>query len=243
MILQSKNLKIFTAVALFIAGLFYFYESEKESALKILKPSQLDFSKSNELSKNYRPPADTQPTVKEIEENTLAKLQLDTAEAKAWKSLEEILKSKNDNDPRIDSELKNLSLNFHKAIYEKYTQLKPEQRNERGTLVFLIARDLKDANDLDFLKNVYRETPCLNMLDCSNSTDQVQDEAGSNQTTLQYPQLAGLYQLERQLQKRPEFLKDPMLRAGVVDVLQNAESYAVPQISEKAMRIREKYAL
>ena len=83
--------------------------------------------------------------------------ELPEREKSAWLALEEILKSKNDNDPRLDKDLSDLSLHFHKALYSKYQSLKPEDRNGRGTLVFLVARDLKNSADIEFLQKVYEE--------------------------------------------------------------------------------------
>lgn len=233
----------FLSIALLLAGLFYFQDSfKKNNSSSVLKPSQLDFSKANQFPSEDFTPAET--TQNEVSlGNTLQLPPFTKNDLQKWQSLEEILKSKNDNDPRINAELKNLSTEFHEALYSKYASMKPEDRNERGTLVFLIARDLKSPNDLDFLQKVYQESPCLNLANCQTSTEEDPHHGGANQTTLDYPQLVGLYQLDRQLGERPEILKDANLRAGVYATLKNAENFPAPQVHQKAQQIREKYGL
>ncbi len=225
-----------------IAGLFLFkdYESLPEQhGLK--KPSQMTFAQSNQFSEDFNAKPEGASTAVTAAPQALP--QLPENEKPAWQALEEILKSKNDNDPRLDTALSQLSAEFHKAIYSKYLSLKPEDRNERGTLVFLVARDLKTEADIDFLQTVYEESPCLNMANCAANSENDPQENNGQQTSLNYPQLAGLYQVDAQLSKRPELLKNPQFRAGIYALLKTAENFPAPQVHEKAKQIREKYGL
>ena len=65
--------------------------------------------------------------------------------------LNEIFQSKNDNDPRLDRDFNQLTLEEKQALEQQYDQLSTESRNERGTIVFLIGKNLSTQKDFDFL--------------------------------------------------------------------------------------------
>lgn len=201
----------------------------------------MSFAGGNQFSKDFNAKPSTPSENLALEKQALPLLP--ESEKEAWQALEDVLHSKNDNDPRLDKELADLSLEFHKALFMKYQNLKPEDRNGRGTLVFLIARDLKNKADLEFLQTVYEESPCLNMADCTAPSVDDSTGSGSQETSLNYPQLVGLYQLDMQLSKRPDLLKQPDFRAGVYSLLKTAENFPAPQVHAKAQQIREKYGL
>ncbi|AZZ36012.1 hypothetical protein CIK05_04135 [Bdellovibrio sp. qaytius] len=226
-------------------GLLLISQRNNESlAANTLKPSQLDFTNSNEIQEPAAvTPSKNSEVATESVSATIAPPTLTEPEQKLWITLEEILKSKNDSDARV-KELKNLTPAFHKALIEKYNTLKMEDRNGRGFIVFLVAKDLKSAEDLDFLQKVYQEAPCMNLENCNGSS--VEDNphnAGIDQTTLVYPQLVALYQIEKQLDSHPEILKDPALRAGIFATLKQAEAFPVPSVHDRAEKIRQKYNL
>lgn len=113
------------------------------------------------------------------------------------RTLEEILVAKSDNDPRLDKDLRNLSPAAKALIRARYASTSPEKRNQRGTLVFLVGRELSTADDVSFLHSVLNEAPCLSLADCSREdrasmlpSDHHHD--GTNETTLAYPQLVAL---------------------------------------------------
>jgi len=70
--------------------------------------------------------------------------------------LDQILSSKNDDDPRLDTDLKLLSEETKTVFRAKYRAMPPEKHNERGTIVFLLGRNLKTAQDYLFFKEVLR---------------------------------------------------------------------------------------
>lgn len=222
-----------------------YLDSTHSNEQRAHKPSQVDFTKSNQIQEPagdlpMAPPEVTEPESPDIE---ISVQSLSEPEQKLWKSFEEILKSRNDSDPRVN-DLKNLSTEFRKTLYAKYTSLKPEDRNGRGFIVFLIAKEIRSASDLEFLQTVYQEQPCFSLENCSGGVaDDDPHESGVNQTTLSYPQLAGLYQLEKQLEANSGLLKDPNLRSGVLATLRQAESFAVPLIRQRAEQIRKKFKL
>ena len=122
-----------------------------------------------------------------------------------WQELQEIITSKNDNDPRLDQDFKILSEELHYLLIQKYSEIPEEDRNQRGLIVFLISRDLKYLEDLKFLKNIFKENPCLSLNNCNvlDSTDP--HHSGIEQSSLNYPQLSALYQLEKQLTTNSQF--------------------------------------
>lgn len=107
--------------------------------------------------------------------------------------LQQILASHNDNDPRMDTDLASLNPAVKKAMVAYYAEILPEKRNDRGTIVFLIGRTINSKADVDFLKSVLLEKPCLSLQDCSVSAAAESGEAehlqGINETTANYPQL------------------------------------------------------
>ncbi len=122
--------------------------------------------------------------------------------------LEEIIASKNDNDPRLDSEFRGLSPEIKRALEGRYFATAKEKLNERGTVVFLLGREAKTPADLAFLKSVTKERPCLGLTDCRKIEVAAHDHAdgheehddGINERTLVYPQTVALKSLERFLQ-------------------------------------------
>lgn len=253
---SKKYLGLILIIALLLAGLFYFLRparvadqgDETAEDEVVLKPSQMNFAESNHLpapqplQESGEPVMDDTSGVQPLVPYHGVKLQPE--DQQKMNVLDEILKSRNDNDPRLDTELKNLSLDLRKALVAKYNSMIPEDRNGRGTIVFLIARELQSAADLEFLTKVYQENPCLSMGDCRRvDAEGDRNEVGGNNTSVNYPQLAGLYQAEARISRKPELLSDPAFRAGFVALLNEAENFAVPQVHDRAVMIRKKYGL
>lgn len=111
--------------------------------------------------------------------------------------LEDILRSRNDNDPRLDQDFNALSDEAKSLFRKKYRELPPERRNELGTIVYLLGKNLRTAEDWKFLNQVAAEPPCLSLADCSRSTD-------DNAVTLAYPALVALKQAQRVLAETPD---------------------------------------
>jgi hypothetical protein len=117
------------------------------------------------------------------------------------KVLAEILESGNDNDQRLDTDFRNLSVEDRRALRSYYGQMEAEDRNGRGTVVFLLGRNIKDAEDVEFFRSVLAEEPCLSLFDCTQVevTDRattVDEHDQSQEITLAYPQIVALRSLE-----------------------------------------------
>ena len=249
---NKKYLNVVLFIALLLAGLFYFLRPRFASEFaanqqeKPLKPSQMTFADSNKFRE---PELNSTDSTAALQQNagqptdSVVEAELRPEDQKKIEILNEILKSKNDNDPRINNELKSLNAEVHRALMAKYNRLAPEDRNGRGTIVFLIARDLKSTADLDFIEKVYQEPPCLSLADCGKASTEEGDHLGADQTTTNYPQLVALYQLDQQLGRQPELLSDPAFRSRFVAVLKEADGFAVPAVNQRAQQIRKKYGL
>ena len=118
--------------------------------------------------------------------------------ARALKTLEEILGSKNDNDPRLDRDFNELSPEARSLFRKKYRELPAEKRNQRGTIVYLLGRNLRAREDWEFFRGVALEPPCLSLSDCSRKPAPGSDEeAAGDEVTLAYPALVALRQARR----------------------------------------------
>lgn len=110
-------------------------------------------------------------------------------------TLEEILASRNDNDPRLDTAFNDLSEQDRRLFRVLYRGIAPERRNERGTIVYLLGKNPRTDEDWDFLREVVREPACLSLADCSKRPT---GAAGmGDEVTLAYPALVAVRQAQR----------------------------------------------
>ncbi|MCR4293962.1 MAG: hypothetical protein NUW21_00395 [Elusimicrobia bacterium] len=112
--------------------------------------------------------------------------------------LDEILRARDDNDPRLEAAFLGLSAAARRGFREKYRGLPPESRNQRGTIVYLLGKNLAAPEDWAFLREVAAEPPCLSLADCRTAAPEGGGETG-DAVTLSYPALVALKQAERVL--------------------------------------------
>ncbi|MGE5086172.1 MAG: hypothetical protein ACM3MG_07695 [Bacillota bacterium] len=149
--------------------------------------------------------------------------------------LHEILASKNDNDPRMDRDLKILTTEAKQAFRQEYKTLPTERRNDRGTVVFLIGRNIDSKEDLNFLGEVLNEPPCKSISDCSRtelggSNRDHDDHQTGMAVTLAYPQLVTIHSLKNYLKKNP----DSALANQAKDLLAQAAHSTIPEVVKAA---------
>jgi len=170
-----------------------------------------------------------------------ASLPLNSEDQKKITVLNEILTTKNDNDPRMDTELRNFSPAAKSAIQKKYQETVNEMRNERGTLVFLLGREIKDASELVFFREVLREKPCLSLENCEKTpgghSGEEEHLEAINETTANYPQLMAV----RALVHRANELVDAgqegsPLYQSILETLKGAQQSPNPKVSELVMQ-------
>jgi len=150
-------------------------------------------------------------------------------------AIEEILISKNDNDPRLDKSLKNLSEAIKDYIKTRYAQLSQELRNEKGTLVFLLGRNLNGKKDFEFMKQVIDEPACRSLGDCGSAgkkaTSEEMHQESATAVTLAYPQLVAVYSLERTAQSQ---IRGSPNYFAAIQALERAKTSPLSIIVEKA---------
>lgn len=148
--------------------------------------------------------------------------------------LDDILRSRNDNDPRLDSEFNELSPQAKELFRGTYGGLRPEKRNERGTIVYLLGKNLNAAEDWAFLRKVVTEPPCLSLSDCSKKpAPGGGEEALGDEVTLAYPCLVALKSAQRML----EAAKDPGQIKEAQSVVAAAKTSKVPAVVKLAEKI------
>lgn len=236
---RTKIFLIILIGALFAGGLLFFLRPKPDIESMALKPSQLDFSKGNNLPKSKPIVAPVQTAKVQV----FAARELPDADRKKIATLQEIVNSKNDNDPRIDSELKNLSPDLKSNLREIYTQFPMESRNNRGLVAFLISRELNSVQDAQFLQQIFQEAPCLSLSDCTSLAESNPHMDGINQTSLNYPQLASLYQLQKRLESQPNLLQRPELKAEIGKILREARQFPASAVQDRAEAIQKKFGL
>lgn len=159
--------------------------------------------------------------------------------------LDEILKSRNDNDPRLDTELKVLSPELKRAMTRYYQTIPDERRNERGTIAFLYARGMTRPEEMEFITSILMEKPCLSLSDCSKPDGAHDPEAehlqGISETTANYPQLTALRQaLDKYNATRGENPPNTALADAIVEgyrkVLSSAPNDRIRQEAERVLR-------
>lgn len=139
--------------------------------------------------------------------------------------LNEILQSKNDNDPRLDQEFKDLRPETREALKAHYEQLKVEMRNERGTIVFLLGRNLDSKADFDFLKKVVQEPPCLSLADCAAvAANSGKEEVPGLDVTLEYPKIVAIKSVKNYLAKNSGSPNSPEGEALARQILVEAKN-------------------
>lgn len=218
----SKNKIFVIVITLALAGLLWKTSGREPSLTEASSPREAEGSSSQKTSLG---PTDGKSKVNSMSETTARQVQV----------LGEILASHNDNDPRMDSELKDLNSETKTVLQEKYSSLPETDRNGRGTIVFLIGRNLTTPADYQFLRQVLTEAPCLGLVDCAKpmQASAGEEEAGIG-AVLDYPQLTALKAIE----KHPA--QSESLKGLQVEVLQVAKASRSAKVSESAEAIDRK---
>lgn len=229
----KKKLIPFVMGVLLITGALFFLKNKASPKLVITKvdPAQIE---------TLADVAAVAPSA--VAEPTVAPIAL-SAEQKKWQELQEIVQSKNDNDPRLDQDFKKMSAELHDLLRKKYSDVPMEDRNQRGLIAFLIARDLKNNQDLEFLKQIYEESPCLSLQDCKAKSAEEPHLAGIDQSSMNYPQLVSLYQLEKQLKDNATLFNDPKIKDTTRALLDQAAQFPVQGVKERAARLKNQFPL
>jgi hypothetical protein len=155
------------------------------------------------------------------------------------RNLDEILRSRNDNDPRLDNAFNNLSAEEKKAFRKRYRELAAERRNEKGTIVYLLGRNLTEPEDFEFMNEVLNEPPCLSMANCSKDSPEGK-EAHSDigvDVSLAYPQIVALKRIEKMLEGGRSTLTTEALKSVRI-----ARGSKAPVVSSIAADIEQRFS-
>jgi hypothetical protein len=145
--------------------------------------------------------------------------------------LKKVLASKNDNDPRLDSEFKNLSPAMKERLQQYYGELPKEQLNSRGTVAFLLGREAKPGKDAQFLASIVGENPCRSLNRCeSDPVAHSADPDVSNDLTLAYPQVVAL----RGLLKNWAALANSAEKSEILSAVEAAAASNNPSLAREA---------
>ncbi len=166
---------------------------------------------------------------------------LSAEESRKLSILSEIIASKNDNDQRFDTELRNFTPEAKRAMVRKYAEVRAEKRNELGTYVFLIGREIKDEADVGFLKSVLMEKPCLSLENCERGPEgQSGDEehlGAINETTANYPQLVAIRAIRHKLDELKEQGQESgALFASLLQALREIRVSPNPRVVDEATK-------
>jgi hypothetical protein len=187
------------------------------------------------------PPSTTQPT--NSGSVVPASLTISPVDSAQVRTLDEIIAAKSDNDPRLDTELRSLSPAAKQLMRGRYQSTAQEKRNARGTIVFLLGRNISSADDVAFLHHVISEPPCRSLTSCENEDKGSVSPAdrhheGTNETTLAYPQLVALHSIEAYL-KAPAGA--PELSAQVLAELEGARRSPIRKVAALADELSRQY--
>ena len=161
---------------------------------------------------------------------------LTAPEIKQLQTLESILVSKNDNDPRLDTDFHDLSPAAKKLLKEKYRSLQPESLNEKGTVVFLLGQNIQGPDDLTFFGEVLSEPPCRSLESCQRAQAPGADEEHSGlgtEITLAYPQIVSLKALDNYLtlSKPDQNIRDLIVKD--IQIAYNSKNEVVARLARE----------
>jgi hypothetical protein len=227
-----------------VGAIFYFYRSSKTVVpvqTTATDPSLNDAAVTSSLvsatpANLDRTAVPTQATMPANEATPIASPET----AGKVRVLREILNGHGDNDPRMDTELLHLDAATKRAFRAEYQHTALERRNARGTIVFLLGRNLTSPEDFAFMKSVLSEAPCLSMQDCRGTANDPigegaaeHDDGAVNEKVLNYPSAIALESIARELQNGAF---DANQKAQTIPVL---EQGTASKVSFVARRSRE----
>ncbi|MFL5813298.1 MAG: hypothetical protein ACJ763_06945 [Bdellovibrionia bacterium] len=235
--MKSTKYLAATGAMLAITGAIWLYSGEKKAEVAPLRSSSNgagSLGAEATLTSAASPLPSSSPMVIEAMNPTPQDLQ-------HIKVLDEVLAAKNDNDPRLDSEFRGLSPTSKRMMEDRYRSLPPEKRNERGTIAFLVGREIASADDVAFMGGILSEPPCLSLGDCSRE-DKNTDDAHLNAETgaavsLAYPQLVALHSIEGQIERAEKGAKLGYL-GDIRHVIDEAIRSPIPNVADKARALQ-----
>jgi hypothetical protein len=159
--------------------------------------------------------------------------------------VDDVVGTNADNDPRMDRDLKVLSPAVRQQLRLRYHQLASEKRNSKGTLVFLLGRNLNEPADLEFFKEVLSEPPCLSLADCTHLptvtplNEEDEHNAGLS-VALAYPQMVALHAIKRRLDQQKFASLDAVVQAKLREIVEKGLASKIPQVVAAARELQQR---
>ncbi|MDD2773278.1 MAG: hypothetical protein PHP45_06240 [Elusimicrobiales bacterium] len=157
--------------------------------------------------------------------------------------LEELIRKENPNDPRLDSAFNHLSTETKRLFRQEYVRFPPESFNARGTIVYLLGKNLTRPEDWAFLRDVVSEPPCLSLSNCARAGP-VDSHLAEVEITLAYPAVMALQQAENVLVDhkagRP-IANESFVVAQAMALVRTAKNSKAAIVSEEAARLEKSY--
>lgn len=167
---------------------------------------------------------------------------LNVEDQRKLKIVQEILISENDNDPRIHTEFNNLSLKLKMSLFDQYQALAPEKRKQKALIVLLISRQIQSIEDIELLKKVFEDEPCLSLSNCkTKSNERDFYNVAIEEMIINYPQMILLYEISKQMSSEDSPLIDPKLRSEIRPLLAAAIQNGTPAVRSKAHELLAKF--
>ena len=149
--------------------------------------------------------------------------------------LDEVLAARNDNDPRLDLAFRELTPEAKEAFRARYRAMAREKLNERGTIVYLLGREVKTPEDARFLREVALEPPCGSLRDCRRpATEEDPEMSAVNDVSLSYPQMMALKSMESYLKRND---RDPEISREFLSAVEKAKASLSAPVSRLARRL------
>lgn len=146
------------------------------------------------------------------------------------RELKQILASANDNDPRLDTDFKNMPRDLKHELTATYTELPREKFNDRGTIVFLLGRDFNSPEDVEFLLSVLAEPTCKGLVNCGRPDKG--EESPADAITLAYPQLNALRALSKQRDRVKSLGFEPQFKQAL-DKLRSSDNPTLARLARE----------
>ncbi len=236
MIFTAKNNKVALSLFVMATVLFFIFHDKKNS--KRVKPlPATSLSKGEQLPTAVKTPQKLKPNVAINDRLPSEKNSAEPVKLKA-QILLEILESNNDNDPRLDTELKTLNENEKSEFRKIYSLMQDENRAGKGTLVFLLGRNITSEKDLPFFSSVLNEPLCLSLENCQEEHLNEDSHGSPAGATLVYPQIMALQSIKKAVQ----LTNDPYLKQQLIETIKNGLSHDSQKVSQRSERLLRSWA-
>lgn len=237
--MKNSRIQLALIVIFMLVGL-YFVQTRPVTSTQ---SGESVVSTQNESGDQVKP--ESQVALREVSAAETTEAEPRKVQAVQWtpevKLVDEIINSKNDNDPRLDSELRVLSEEAKVALRTYYLSRPEEDRNGKGTVLFVLGRNLKNPEDVRFMADALKETPCRSLADCTSEAAVIDHRESQHDTspevTLAYPKIVTLAMFEKEL-NNPHLT--PQMQESILEAVQQSLKSEEPIVKKRAAAILDR---